>query len=217
MIILVDAARGSAGGVVDAMRYACDVTISRCSGFMLQPRSISSTASQSSSSAFTGDAPLTPKLNTVATKGSPKCRIHSWFAATTAVSGLLRSAIHRASARAPARAGGRIELIERRIIGAILSLVPSFDEFFASCFELLFGLRPFCFLLVVGCCEWRQCRHCSFGNQYCFFGRTDRGGVHRRNRLGSASDRIRGGGNRIASVIGGDAGFETGQLRGRRR
>ena len=65
---------------------------------MLQPESMSSTASQSSSAGWVGGLPLRPKSNTVGTSGVPKCRIQMWLTATRAVSGLSRSAIQRARA-----------------------------------------------------------------------------------------------------------------------
>ena len=65
---------------------------------MLQPDSISSTASQSSSSGWVGRLPLRPKSKTVATSGAWKCRTQMWLTATRAVSGLSRLAIQPASA-----------------------------------------------------------------------------------------------------------------------
>ena len=55
-----------------------------------QPRSMNSTASQSSSSGCDGFAPLRPKLLVVSTSGRPKCQPQTWFTATRAVSGLSR-------------------------------------------------------------------------------------------------------------------------------
>ena len=62
--------------VEDCTRYVLLVTISRWMDFMLQLRSISSTASQSSNSGWEGDFPLMPKLNTVGTSAWPKWRSH---------------------------------------------------------------------------------------------------------------------------------------------
>jgi hypothetical protein len=49
-------------------------TIIRCSGFMRHSSAISSEASQSSSGGFVGSTPFSPKLSTVGTSASPKCR-----------------------------------------------------------------------------------------------------------------------------------------------
>ena len=57
---------------------------------MLQPLSMNSTASQSSSAGCVGALPLRPKSKTVATSGAPKCRSQMWLTATRAVSGLSR-------------------------------------------------------------------------------------------------------------------------------
>ena len=73
--------------------------MSRWRCFKLQPDSMNSTASQSSSSWWIGRGVRRPKSNIDATSGSPKCRIQMWLTATRAVSGFRRSTIQRASAR----------------------------------------------------------------------------------------------------------------------
>ena len=65
---------------------------------MLQPRSISSAASQSSSAGCDGGWPLRPKSFTVGTIARPKWRPQMWLTATRAVSGFDSSAIQRAKA-----------------------------------------------------------------------------------------------------------------------
>ena len=162
------ARRGSSAVLVEIMRYACEVTISRCIDFMLQPRSMNSTASQSSSARASVGVPLTPKLKTVATSGSPKCRIHIWFTATRAVSGLFRWAIQRASAsRRPVLVAG-IKLVERRIIGALVE--PRRGLFPALCALRQASLRPSCVLAFA--CRPRlrpATRRSLFGHQNGFF------------------------------------------------
>ena len=66
---------------------------------MLQPFSMNSTASQSSSSGCEGFLPLRPKSKTLSTRGLPKCRIQMWLTATRAVSGFMGCVIHSARAR----------------------------------------------------------------------------------------------------------------------
>ena len=88
---------------------------------MLQPDSISSTASQSSSSGWLGRLPLRPKSKTVSTSGRPKCRIQMWLTATRAVSGLSRLVIHAARALPPAGAGRRVDGAERRVLPSVES------------------------------------------------------------------------------------------------
>src|SRR6476659_7060907 len=80
---------------------------------MLQPRSINSTAIQSSSGWFVGGLPLRPKSNTVGTIAAPKWRIQMWLAATRAARGLSREVIQFASAvRRPVLSFGYILVID---------------------------------------------------------------------------------------------------------
>ena len=61
---------------LEKLKQVSDNTTSRWTCFMLQPWSMSSTASQSSSSGCVGGVPLRPKSNTVGTIPLPKCRFH---------------------------------------------------------------------------------------------------------------------------------------------
>ena len=63
---------------------------------MLQPRSMNSAASQSSSSGWVGLSPCVPKSSEVRTRPRPKNSCHMRLTATRAVSGLLRETIQRA-------------------------------------------------------------------------------------------------------------------------
>ncbi len=86
------------------------MTIRRWIGFILQPESISSTASQSSKAGWVGGLPLTPKSNSVGTRGVPKCRIQIWLMATRAVSGFLRLGDPARQGQPAAGAGGRVDV-----------------------------------------------------------------------------------------------------------
>src|SRR5262252_8568096 len=65
---------------------------------MLQPDSMNSAASQSSSSGCVGGAPLRPKSKTLGTIGLPKCLAQMWLTATRAGNGLRQSVNQVASA-----------------------------------------------------------------------------------------------------------------------
>src|SRR5215475_13222221 len=82
----------------DDMRYVAEVTIRRCTCFMLHPLVTNSDANQSSNSGLVGGVPLRPKSNTVGTSAVPMCRVQRWLTATRAVSGFRGSVIHSASA-----------------------------------------------------------------------------------------------------------------------
>ena len=79
--------------------------MSRCSAFRLQPRSMNSTASQSSSSGCDGGSLCLPKFSVVLTRPVPKYPCHIRFTIARAVVGAWRSTSQRANVK---RLGGRI-------------------------------------------------------------------------------------------------------------
>ena len=93
-----------------------------------------------------GAVPLTPKLKTVATSGSPKCRIHIWFTATRAVSGLFRCAIQRASAsRRPVLVADKACRAADNRCGLSTSLRAVSNFVQTHCGKRLFGLLALAF------------------------------------------------------------------------
>ena len=79
---------------------------------------MNSAASQSSRAGCVGGWPLRPKSKTLGTSAWPKCRSQTWLTATRAVSGLSRSAIHRARAsRRPVLVAGYVVTGARRVGG----------------------------------------------------------------------------------------------------
>src|SRR5437879_8483268 len=97
--------------MLDDCRYVVDVTMSRCSAFRLQPRSMNSTASQSSSSGCEGVSLCDPRSSLVLTRPVPKYVCQTRLTNERAVVGDLRSTSHWAKssrvAGAPAGSGCR--------------------------------------------------------------------------------------------------------------
>src|SRR5262249_5516998 len=84
-------------------RYVADVTISRCNCFMLQPRSMNSTASQSSSSGCEGGSLCVPRSSLVTTSPVPKYACQARLTSARAVVGDFSSTSHFANVN---RVGG---------------------------------------------------------------------------------------------------------------